>query len=116
MPASRFRPTTIGQMRTRITLESPSLATDAGGAQSETWSSQGSVWSKWINAHGAESLQDDALQSEKRATVTIRHRSDVTTAWAVVKDGERYAILSIDHIQERQAFIEMQVQLLKASA
>jgi SPP1 family predicted phage head-tail adaptor len=75
------------------------------------------VWSKWINAHGAESIQDGALQGPKRATVAIRYRSDVTATWSVVKDGERYAIIAPpDHVQERHTWLELQVQLMKASS
>lgn len=113
---NRFRPTTIGAMRTRVALESPTITDDPGGAQTKAWTNKGSVWAKWVNAHGPESTQDGATQSLKRATVTIRHRSDVTTTWSVVKNGERYEILSLDPIQERHAYIEMQVRQMKASA
>ena len=68
-----------------------------------------------MNAHGPESILDAALQSEKRATVTIRYRSDITTAWLVTKGSDNYQILSLDDIQERHEYIEMQVRQMKGS-
>jgi SPP1 family predicted phage head-tail adaptor len=108
---------TVGELRTRITLESSSVVKGAGGAQTKTYTSKGSVWAKWTNAFGQEAITDGALQGLKRATVRIRYRSDVTASWAVVKDGERYEIIvPPDNIQDRDEFLEFQVQLLKASA
>jgi SPP1 family predicted phage head-tail adaptor len=107
----------VGELRTIITLESPTVVKDAGGAQSKTYTNQGSVWAKWVNAHGPEAIVDGAMQGQKRATVRIRYRSDVTGAWAIVKDGERYEIIvPPDNIQDRDEFLEFQVRLLKASA
>lgn len=106
-----------GELRTKVTLESSTIVKDAGGAQTATWAIVGYAWAKWTNAHGPESVIDGALQGLKRATVTIRYRSDITAAWAITKGTERYQILTPpDDIQERHEYLEMQVQLLKASA
>jgi SPP1 family predicted phage head-tail adaptor len=111
------KPTNPGELRVRVTLESPTIGSDSGGAQSVTYTSQGQVWAKWINAHGPESIIDGAVQGLARATVTIRYRSDITSAWAITKGSQRYQILTPpDDIQERHEYLEMQVQALKASA
>jgi SPP1 family predicted phage head-tail adaptor len=111
----KYRASTIGDLRTRVTLQSPTIARDAGGAQSPSWASEGDVWAAWKNAHGPESIADDAKQSLHRATVVIRYRNDVTTRWAVVKNGQRFSILSVDHIQERGAYLELQVQAMEGT-
>jgi SPP1 family predicted phage head-tail adaptor len=108
--------TNPGELRTRVTIESATVTNDAGGAQRPVYTSQGQVWSKWSNAHGPESIVDGALQGQARAAVTIRYRSDITISWAITKGAERYQILSIDDIQERHEYLEMQVQTLRASA
>jgi SPP1 family predicted phage head-tail adaptor len=110
------RPTNPGDLRTQVTLQSPSAAADSGGAQSLTWSNQGTAWAKWINAHGPESIQDGALQAQKRATVTIRYNASLTTSWALLKGSDRYEILSVDDIQERHEYMELQVRQMKGTA
>ncbi|HAE59760.1 MAG TPA: hypothetical protein DCG54_09730 [Anaerolineae bacterium] len=106
-----------GELRTKITLESPTIASDAGGAQRKTYTSQGTVWAKWVNAHGQESIQDGALQQFLRATVTIRYRSDVTAGWAVSKGGLRYEIIAPpDDIREKHEYLELQVQQMRGSS
>lgn len=106
-----------GELRTQVALESPVLVEDAGGAQKKTYSSQGNVWAKWVNAHGEESIQNGVLQGIQRATVMIRYRSDVTAGWAVSKGGARYEIIAPpDDIREKHEYLELQVQLMKGSS
>jgi len=109
--------TNPGELRTPITLESPVLVENAGGAQRKSYVSQGTAWAKWVNAHGQESIQDGALQALRRATVTIRYRSDVAAGWAVTKGGERYEIIAPpDDIRDRHEYMELQVQQLKGTS
>lgn len=109
--------TNPGELRTPITLESLVLTEDAGGAQRKTYSSQGTVWAKWVNAHGQESIQDGAMQALRRATVTIRYRSDVAAGWAVTKAGERFEIIAPpDDIRDRHEYLELQVQQIKGAS
>jgi SPP1 family predicted phage head-tail adaptor len=109
--------TNPGELRTKITLESPVGARNAGGAQYKTYANEGIILAKWVNAHGPEAIVDGALQGLKRATVTIRYHNRITAAWAVNKGGERYEIIvPPDDIQERHEYMEFQVQLMKASA
>lgn len=104
-------------MRAEITLESPTIVSDSGGAQRKTYTSQGTVWARWINAHGQELIQSGALQGIQRATVTIRYRSDVTAGWAVSKGGLRYEIIAPpDNIHEKNRYLELQVQLMRGSS
>ena len=107
----------LSDMRTRITLESPVIVEDAGGAQRKTYTSQGTVWARWVNAHGQEAIQNGALQGIQRATVTIRYRSDVTAGWAVSKGGLRYEIIAPpDDVREKHEYLELQMQSMKGSS
>lgn len=115
----------LGEMRTQITLQSPTIATDAGGAQSTTYanvSPNPTVYSRWINAHGQEVLASNSLavvgnvfETVQRATVTIRHRTDIKETWRVVKDGESWQIISIDPIRGQRRFIELVVERVKGT-
>jgi len=107
-----------GDMRTSITFQSPTVAADAGGAQVTTYANVATnptVKARWINDHGQEAVQSEALRSTQRATVTIRHRVDVLTTWRVLKGTEIWKILSIDPVQDRNRYVELRVERVKGT-
>lgn len=107
-----------GDMRTQITLQSPTIAADAGGAQSVSYANAASkpiIWARWINAHGAEVVQSESLAAVQRATVTIRYRTDVLPTWRLLKESEPWQILSVDHIQDKRRFLELIVERVKGT-
>jgi SPP1 family predicted phage head-tail adaptor len=106
--------TNPGEMRTKITLQSRTTVQDAGGFSIPGWATIATVWSRWINAHGREILEAAIAQVDAPATVLIRYRNDVDTACAVLKGSLRYEIVSIDNIQERNEYLELRVQRMKA--
>lgn len=109
------RPTNPGELRTSITLQTPSIETDDGGAQKPSWSTLAVVKARWVNVHGAEVWASEAVQAVSPATVLIRYRSDVTTACSILKGSARYQIVSVDNIQERGEYLELKVQRVKGS-
>jgi SPP1 family predicted phage head-tail adaptor len=110
------KPFNPGELRTPVTLYSPTITVGASGAQKVTYTtSQGSVWAKWKNAFGAESVSGDAKRGVKRATVTIRYRADITLGWAVLLGSDLYEILSLDDIENRHEYIEMQAQSVRGT-
>lgn len=104
-----------GDFRTLITLQRATIATDASGAQKPTYANVASnptVWARWENAHGAESVNTGgAKENAQRATVTIRYRSDIDATCAVVLNTSTWKVLSVDNIQQRGEYLEMQVEL-----
>lgn len=107
-----------GEMRTRITFQQPTVNKDAGGAQSETWANvttNPTVWARWVNAHGNESVQSEALKAVQRATVTVRHRTDILTTWQVLKDSEAWRIISIDRARGENRWVELVVERAKGT-
>jgi SPP1 family predicted phage head-tail adaptor len=108
----------ISDLRTRVTFQSPTITTDAGGAQKTTYANVGTVptvWAQWINDHGQEAVLADAVASAQRATVRVRHRTDIVETWQVLKDGEVWKILSIDPVQDRNRWVELRVERVKGS-
>jgi SPP1 family predicted phage head-tail adaptor len=107
-----------GEMRTQITFQSPTVNKDAGGAQVTSYanvSTNPTVWARWINAHGQEAVQSDALQSVQRAAVTVRNRTDILTTWQVLKDSEAWKIISIDRIRGENRYVELVVERAKGT-
>lgn len=107
-----------GEMRTLITLQSPTITEDAGGAQSPAYanvSPNPTVYARWVNAHGQEAVNSDAVKSVQRAVVTIRHRTDIKETWQVLKDSEAWQIISIDPVRDQRRFVELVVERAKGS-
>ena len=108
------RITNPGELRTVVTVQNPTVAQDTGGAQSPTWADVATVYAKWTNAHGLEVVTSDALASVQRATVLIRYLASVTAKSAIVKDGERWSLVSPpDDIQERHEYMELVVEITR---
>lgn len=108
----------ISDLRTRLTFQEPAIIKDAGGAQKTTYANVGTnptVWAQWINDHGQEAVSSDAQVSLQRATVRVRHRSDIVETWRVMKDGEAWQVLSIDPVQDRNHWVELRVERVKAT-
>lgn len=93
----------------RITIQAADLAAGAGGHFTVDWDEVAEVWAEVIPLDGryasAETLRDEQVQSTPRYRITIRYRSDVTSAMrilygdrilqirSVVDDGERHETL-----------------------
>jgi SPP1 family predicted phage head-tail adaptor len=107
-----------GEMRTRITFQQPTIVTDAGGAQSETYANVSTnpiVWSRWVNDHGQEGVSSDADKSTQRATVTVRHRTDILETWQVLNNGEAWKITSKDAVQGKNRWVVLRVERVKGT-
>lgn len=107
-----------GEMRTQITLQSPTITTDAGKAQLISYANVSPnpvVYARWINVHGNEVVTGDALEDVQRATVVIRHRTDIKETWRVLKGSEAWQIISIDPVRDQRRFIELVVERVKGS-
>ena len=60
-------------------------------------------------------MTSEALKAVKRATVLIRYQTGVSERTSIVKDGDRWLVVSIDDIQNRHEYIEMVAELAKGS-
>lgn len=109
----------IGEMRDRITFQSPTINKTTGGAQTESYANVATdptVWALWVNDHGQEGVASDAEKSTQRATVTVRYRSDVLTTWQVLKDGVAWKLISPpDHVRGRNQWTVLRVERVQGS-
>jgi len=108
----------IGDLKSRVTFQQPTLAVDPGGAQSPGWAnidSTPTVWARWVYDHGQEQIVSGADVSVQRATVTIRYRSDVLATWRLLLDNNPWMILSVDHVQDRNHWTVLRVERAKGT-
>lgn len=106
-----------GDLRTIITLQSPTISKDAGGAQKAGYANASTnpiVLSKWTNAHGDENTSS-AVKSVQRATVLIRARTDIDETWRVLRENEPWQVISVDPIQGQNRWVELLVERAKGS-
>jgi len=78
----------IGKLRDRLTLESPSRASDGGGGATITWQTVAQVWAHVRPISGDERLRHDAVTGRVTHEVWLRHRGDVVPAMRFT-DGAR---------------------------
>jgi SPP1 family predicted phage head-tail adaptor len=107
--------TNPGELRTPVTLQSPTLTADAGGAQVPGWATLKAVYAKWTNVHGGEVWASQAAQVIEPATVLVRYNASLNSACAVLLGTKRYKIISIDDIQNRHEYQELKVSLMEGT-
>lgn len=81
-----------GQLDQRVTLQSVSSTTDAGGGRVETWATVATLWANVRPLSGRERLQADQIESPANYRVTIRRRTDITTDKRIVWKGKNLNI------------------------
>lgn len=70
------------------------------------------VHCKWVNAHGAEVFSAMQLQLREPATLTMRYSPKIDSTLLVYRRGDPrpYEIVSVDNVEERGKWLEVQVQ------
>lgn len=87
----------IGDLNKRIALQSPTVAVDAMGGQTVSWTNEQEVWAAiWpVSAREVMASQSNVMSVSHR--IRIRYRSDITSAWRIyyTDAGKYYNIVSI---------------------
>jgi SPP1 family predicted phage head-tail adaptor len=108
-----------GDLRTRITFQSPTESMDAGGAQTQVYANIATtptVWAKWVHDHGQEGEQGNAIAAIARATVTVRYRSDIDASWQVLSNGLSWKIISPpENVQNASRWTVFRVEQVKGT-
>ena len=102
--------TNPGELRTAISLQSPTSSQDAGGFTATAYTPQATVMSRWQNLYGSAMIQSGIPANRLPAKVLIRYRSDIDPSWTVVKGSQRFEIIGFDNIAERNEYIELLVR------
>jgi SPP1 family predicted phage head-tail adaptor len=80
------KPPSIGALRERLTLQSPSRTSDGGGGAAVTWDTVAELWAHVRPISGDERLRHDGVAGRITHEVWIRHRSDVVPAMRFTGD------------------------------
>ena len=72
------RPINPGELRTAAAVQTRTFASQAGGFQVPTWSTVVAVWwCRWLNVHGSEVWQAQAVQASQPATLLGRYNASI---------------------------------------
>jgi SPP1 family predicted phage head-tail adaptor len=85
----------IGALRERLTLQSPSRVDDGGGGATVTWEPVADLWAAVRAISGDERLRHDAVTARVTHEVWIRHRGDVVPAMRFSAGGRILDIVAV---------------------
>ena len=85
----------IGNMRSRVTIQTLGGSTDAGGGQATSWSELDVVWAHIRPLSGREILMANAQVGVVTHEIRIRYRTDVTTAHRILLGSRAFNIKAV---------------------
>lgn len=95
----------IGDMRERVTLQSPLRTGDGAGGSVVTWTEAATVWAKVEMPAGGEAALAERLEAQARLRLTLRHRDDVTTEMRASWRGRAFNIRALRDKDGRRRFL-----------
>ena len=84
-----------GTLNVRVTVQQQSSAQDALGQPLQAWSDVATLWANVRHSSGVESIKADAVTTVVRASIRIRHRTDITAGMRVVAGTYTYNIVTV---------------------
>lgn len=78
----------VGKMKHRLTIQSPSRTGDGGGGGSIAWEEVATVWGRIEGKSGSEAFFGDQLEGRSLYQITIRFRRGITNKHRLVYSYE----------------------------
>lgn len=99
-----------GKLDQRVSLESPTSASDGAGGRVDTWATIGSVWAQVFTRGGQERFSDDRDNATSMHTFRIRYRSDIDERSRIVWRGAAYNIRTVKRCSGRDLYIDLEAE------
>ena len=96
-----------GQLRRRITIQTPTETVGARGGPTETWATFKTRWASVTPQAGNEPFEDDRFRSVQRVVFEMRYVAGITTKMRVSWDSRIFAIQSIVNVEERNKLLRV---------
>jgi len=94
-----------GELRHRLTIESPQRLSDGAGGATVTWAPVASVWAH-INPVSAREFTSAEQRAEKVThTITLRFRNDIDATMRLIGEGRIFNIEAIINEAERDQWL-----------
>tara|TARA_Y100000004_G_scaffold134134_1_gene151630 strand:- start:437 stop:766 length:330 start_codon:yes stop_codon:yes gene_type:complete len=99
--------TSIGRLRSKVELQSPTSTDDGGGGCTETWSTLAEIFADIRPSTGNETYRQGKVQETVSHKIFIRHREDINTSYRIKFGTRLFNIKNILNIDERSRFLEI---------
>lgn len=100
----------IGKMRFRAELQSPTSTTDAGGGSAVTWTRLTNLYCNIKPIRAEEKYRQGQVQDSVTHDVYIRHRDNISTKYRLVYESRVFNIRGILNIDERDRYLLLKCQ------
>jgi SPP1 family predicted phage head-tail adaptor len=101
------------RMRHRVVLQQAVMTVDELGGQVRSWSNIATLWAQIVPKSGGELFQNQRRVPQYRAEVTLRYRSDITTDFQLLVEGEPWEITDVTHDPHHMAATILQIARYK---
>lgn len=95
----------IGDLRLRVTLQAEGATSDDGGGYVSSWEDIASVWAQIVPLTGNEVFVHARVEAHVTHRITMRYRSDVTTAMRLIYQERVFNIRAVLNSDERNRWL-----------
>lgn len=96
----------IGSMRERVSIQSQAQTVDAAGAITTTWTEVTTCWARMKPVSMKQLMLAGRDESERVYSMTIRYRTDITTAHRIVWRTRKFDVQGVNDPTEQRQFLE----------
>lgn len=105
-----------GALTVLVTIKQLNSGVDALGQPVQTWTDVASVWANVLHLTGMESIKAGADTSAVKASIRIRHRTDVTAAMRIYLGSAAYEIKAVLPDEVARDRIDLACELINGGA
>lgn len=97
----------IGNLRHRVAVQNTTATRDAAGGQTDTYSTDTTVWAAVNPLRGQELINAQQVQMEITHKITMRHTTHVIDTTRILFDSRSFEVTEIIDPYERNQFLEL---------
>jgi len=105
--AGRVKSISIGRLRYKCELKSPTDTSDGAGGRSQTYSTIANIFADIRPMGGDEAYRQGKVQTKNTHKIYMRQRSDMSADYIIVYEGRTFQIQNIKNVDERDRFFEI---------
>lgn len=99
-------PVTIGDLRHRVQIESPTRTSDGGGGSTTFWSVVAEVWAAIWPRSSDEALELDRVAGKATHDIWIRYRSDMKPEMRITFGTRVFDVRGVIDVEDRGRWLK----------
>jgi len=105
--AGKLDKTSIGRLRYRCDLKSPTDTSDGAGGRTQAYSTIAQIYADIRPTGGDEAYRQGRVQTKITHKIHMRYRADMSADYIIVYENRTFQIQNIRNIDERDRFFEI---------